>query len=272
MSLITISGGIGCGAEQIARLTAEAANFDLYDDRRLQQEAAKSGIKPEHLENLAEKAPGFFDVLRGRRPEVYLDLMESLIYEVSRSGRGVILGHGSQFLLRDFGCAFHVLIHASMPFRVKMLVDQEGLSSKAAEKMIEKSDHERRGFLRFAFRLDWSDPSLYDLIINTRKFGVEGAANLILDALKSQAIQECSLHALESMERMSLGKKVEAALLNEQFSLTQFHVEVPEKGVVQIYGYTTTEDNKKQMLEAAGRVPGVSGVIDEVGVLPPGAY
>lgn len=110
MSLITISGGKGCGANQVARLIAQAANVELYDDQRLQQEALKQGIQSEDLENLAEKAPGFFDVLRGRRPEAYLDLMESLIYEVSRSGRGVIVGHGSQFLLRDFGCAAPLLL------------------------------------------------------------------------------------------------------------------------------------------------------------------
>jgi cytidylate kinase len=272
MSLITISGGKGCGAVQVARLVSEAANLDLYDDRRLQQEAVKFGIHSEDLKNLGEKAPGFFDVLLGRRPEVYLDLMESLIYEVSRSGRGVIVGHGSQFLLRDFGCAFHVLIHASGSYRIKQMMDRQGLSRQAAEKMISKSDHERRGFLRFAFRLEWSDPSLYDLVINTEKFGVEGASNLIVDALKSSAIQECSLHALESMERMSLMKKVEAALLKQDFSLTQFHVEVPEKGVAKIYGYTNTAENKKQMLEISRKVPGVSEIIEEIGVLPPGAY
>jgi CMP/dCMP kinase len=271
MSLVTISGGKGCGAEQVAELTAQATNRVLYDDRRLQQEALKLGFESEELKNLDERAPGFFDVLRGRRPEVYLDIMESLIYEVSRTGRGVILGHGSQFLLRDFGCALHVLIHASQPYRIKQMMDQQGLSRQAAEKIISKNDNERRGFLRFAFRLEFSDPSLYDLVINTEKFGVQGAANLIVDALKSQTIQECSLHALDSMERMSLMKKVEAALLKEHYMLTQFHVEVPEKGVAQIYGYTNTAESKKHMLETARQIPGVSKVMDEVGVLPPGA-
>ena len=272
MSLITISGGVGCGVEKIARLVAEAAKLDLYDDLRLQQEAVRMGIRSEDLKAFDQKVPGFFDVLRGRSPELYLDVMESVIYEVSRSGRGVIVGHGSPFLLRDFGCAFHVLIHASDPYRIRQIVDQHKVSSKAAEKMMGKTDHERRGFTRYAFHMDWNDPSLYDLVINTEKFGAQGAVNLILDALKSQAIQECSLSALESMERMSLIKKVETALLKGQFGFTQFHVEVPEKGTVQIYGYTSTADNKKRMLETAKKVAGVTKVIDEVGVLPPGGY
>lgn len=270
MALITISGGKGCGSERIAALVADAEKLDLYDDQRLQQEALKIGIQSEDLKGLDEKIPGFFDVLRGRRPELYLDLMESLIYEVSRSGRGLIIGHGSPFLLRDFGCAFHVLIHAPEAYRIQDIMKQQGLSAQAAEKMLSKSDSERRGFMRFAFNMEWNDPSLYDLVINTQKFGPEGAANLIGQALKSQAIQECSLNALESMEKMSLAKKVEAALLKEQFSITQFHVEVEEKGAVQLFGYTSTEDTKKRMLDTVKRVPGVSRVMDEVSVLPPG--
>lgn len=271
MALITISGGIGSGAESIAPVVAEAAKLDLYDDQRLQQEAGKMGIRSEELKNM-EKVPGFFDVLRGRSPELYLDVIESIIYEVSRSGRGVILGHGSPFLLRDFGCAFHVLIHAPETRRIQRIVEHRKLSSKAAEKMMNKSDHERRGFMRFAFHMDWNDPSLYDLVINTGKFGIQGAADLILNATRSPAIQECSFSALESMERMSLVKKVEAALLKEQFGFTQFHVEVPERGTVHVYGYTNTADNKRRMLETAKNVPGVSKIVDEVGVLPPGGY
>jgi osmotically-inducible protein OsmY len=49
-------------------------------------------------------------------------------------------------------------------------------------------------------------------------------------------------------------------------------VEVPEKGVAQIFGYAHTAESKKHMLETARQVPGVSKIMDEVGVLPPGAF
>jgi len=68
--------------------------------------------------------------------------------------------------------------------------------------MIAKSDSERRGFMRFAFKMDLDDMSLYDLVINP-KAGVEGAGRLILEALEVQAVKECSLTALETMERMA---------------------------------------------------------------------
>ena len=271
MSLVTISGGAGSGIEQIARLVAEDAGIELYDDRRLEEEGRRMGIHSEELKGLGEKPPSLLDSLR-YNPELYLDLLESVVYEVSRSGQGVIIGNGSQLLLKDFGCALHVLIHAPEAYRIRQLVDRQGLSERAAQKMIHKSDHERRGFMRFAFHMDSDDLSLYDLVLNTQKMGDTGAAKLILEALRSQAIQECSLTALDSMDRMSLAKRVQAALLSENYVFTQFHIEVHEKGVVQLTGVTTTEEDKRRMVESTRKVPGVSEVREEVSILRGGRY
>jgi len=272
MALITVSGGMGCGADKVARFVAEKAKLTLYDDQKLQMEAIKLGLRSQELKGFDEKVPGFFDSLRGFNPELYIDLMESVIYEVSRSGAGIILGHGSQLLLRDFGCALHVLIHTSEDSRIKQVMSNHGLSEKAAEKMISKSDSERRGFMRFAFKMDLDDMSLYDLVINPEKLGVEGAGQLILEALELQAVKECSLTALETMERMALLKKVQAALLKEHFGTAQFNVDVPEKGVVHLFGFAVNQEKKKQMIAAAKKVAGVSKVKDEIGILPPAGY
>ncbi|HAR46811.1 MAG TPA: hypothetical protein DCS42_09010 [Nitrospiraceae bacterium] len=44
------------------------------------------------------------------------------VTDVARRGHGVILGHGSQMLLRDFSSALHISIHASIDFRVQALL------------------------------------------------------------------------------------------------------------------------------------------------------
>src|SRR4030042_113442 len=256
MALITISGGMGCGADKVARVVSDKTKVMLYDDQKLQMEAIRLGLRSQELKGFDEKAPGFFDSLRGYNPELYIDLMESVIYEVSRSGNGFILGHGSQLLLRDFGCALHGLIHASEDYRIRQVMANHGLSEKAAEKMISKSDSERRGFMRFAFKMDLDDMSLYDLVINPEKLGVEGAGQLILQALQSQAVKECSLNALETMERMALLKKAQAALLKEHFGSSQFNVDVPEKGVVHLFGFALNEEKKNQMIAAVKKVAG----------------
>ena len=259
MSLITIMSGLGSSAITIAQLVSNELKLVLYDDQKLQQEAVNIGISLEEIKDFDQKAPGLFNRILSYKPQVYLNLMEALVYEVARRGQGIILGHGAQFLLRDFGCGLHVYIFSSESSRIQYLMDQQGMSMDAAEKIIHKSDSERRGFLQFAFHMDWNDPSLYDLIINQDKLGTESAAKLITDVAQSQQIKACSITALYTMERLSLLKKVEAAILKNKISSQGFHIDVPERGIVHITGSLNPLESESGLLEV---VKGVSGVLE----------
>jgi cytidylate kinase len=257
MPLITISRGIGCGGMIIAQQVSKGLNAELFDDLRLQQEAVKMGLRPEELKGLDEKAPGFFDLVLSKRPEIYLDYMEALIYEVAKSGTGVIIGHGSQMLLRDFECALHVYIHAGESMRIRNLTSQMGVSEEVARKLISKKDHEQKGFFRYAFHKDWNDPALYDLIINTDQIGLDLAAKVIMEVAGSDQIKECSLTAIEAMEKEGLKKKIQAALLKEDIDLLWLNIEIPGKGLVNITGVVQSIQERDRIPEILTGVPGV---------------
>jgi cytidylate kinase len=271
MPLVTISGGIGTGVEKIAQLVASREGMEFYDDRRLHEEAVKMGIRAKDLKGVDEKAPGFFDSLRVN-PELYLDILESVVYSVSKTGQGIIIGHGSQVLLRDFGCALHILVHAPERFRIQQLLESRRSSDGGEEwarKLISRSDDEKRGFLRFAYHMDWDDLSLYDLVVNPAKLGIDGSAEVVLNALRPQVIHECTLEALDAIERMTLQKTVQAAMARaglQYYSLS--HVEVPEKGKVVISGLATSDDEKANILKTVKGAPGVMSVKDEISVQP----
>jgi cytidylate kinase len=276
MSLITISESIGCGGKAIASLVAGELKLELYDDPRLEEEAIQLGIKPKDAKGLDEKAPGLFSRIFSDKPQVYLDLLQGVVYEVAKRGHGIILGHGSQILLRDFGCALHVRIYGSESSRIEYLMKGRGLSREATEKLIHKTDNEQRGFLQFAFHMNWNDPCLYDLVINRDKLSADLATKLIIEAARSQEIEDCSKTALESMERLSLSRRVDAAILESNlgrdvFSRDMFHIEVPEKGVVHITGATHMQGAEERLLKVVKSVPGVTEVRSEVVIMPPGA-
>lgn len=276
MSLITISEGIGCGGLAIGQGVADELKIEFYDDRRLEQEAIGLGFRPEDLKGLDEKAPGLFSRILSHKPQVYLDLLQAVLYEVAKRGQGVIVGHGSQVLLRDFGCALHVWVYASESFRIEYLVRERGLTQASVERLMRKTDDERRGFLQFAFHRDWDDPSLYDLVINREKLGEELASWLIVGAARSQEIRECSLMALDSIERLSLARRVEAAVLEGEVHRDVIHpeilhIEVPEKGVVHITGFANTPEARERMIKVARGVPGVTDVKSEVELIPGGS-
>ena len=268
MSLITISRGIGCGGLIIARLVAEALKVELFDDKRLQEEALRLGIRSGDLVSLDEKKPGLFDRILNRRPEMYLDFMEAVVYGVAKAGSGVILGHGSQMLLRDFGCALHVHIHANEASRVRNLIDQKGLSSVAATKLIRQSDARQRGFFQYAFQKDWKDTGLYDLIINTEQIGIDGAAKLITEAARSETMQACSLTAVTAMERLSLKKKIEGFLMENDIDINTLLIEVPEAGVARIAGVVHSAEEKERVNTVLKSIPGLTELQGSVGIMP----
>jgi hypothetical protein len=148
-------------------------------------------------------------------------------------------------------------------------MDQQGLSREAAEKMVHKSDHKRKGFMKFAFHRDWDDPSLYDLIINRDKLSPELASSLIIGTAQSQEIRECSLMALAIMERRSLEKRIEATLLRNNINIADIHVEVPVKGIAHITGWTDTQKDKDRVFRVVQGVRGVTDVKSEISVVPP---
>jgi len=271
MSLITITRGIGTGGAAVARQVAEALDIPLYDDDRLQQEALRMGIRSGDLKSMNEKAPGLFDRVLSSRPGIYVEFMEAVVLEAARTGKGVILGHGSQILLRDFGCALHVLVLADTATRVERLSSQRGIRREVAEKLIQKSDSQQRGFFRFAFHRNLADPSLYDLVVNTEKMGLDLSARLIVEAARSDQVSTCGLSALLAMERLSRVKSIEAILQKQNLNLNMVHIEVEDNGNARVSGAVPNKEDRRRLIAAMKEVPKDLHVEVDVVAMPTGA-
>jgi cytidylate kinase len=263
MSLITVTTSIGCGATAVSRKVADDLKIDLYDDKRLQQEALSMGYSSEDLKGFDEKAPGLFDRLLRRRPEIYHDLMAAVIYEVAHRGEGIIIGHGATYFLKDFSCALHLRMHTSEQFRIRRLMEQLKISRETALHMIKNRDNELKTFLDFLFQIDWNDFSLYDLAINVDKLGIDTAAEMIVELAQAENIKECSLTALESMEKLSLLKKVEAAVMKDNINPQELKIDVPQPGVVKLTGLINPMRTAAGVTELIESVAGVKKVICE---------
>lgn len=264
MSLVTITSGIGCGDKKIGRIIADELKWNLYDDERIQAEAQKTGLSSEHAKGLNEKAPALLTRLLKLRPHSYQELMEAVVYKVAQEDNAIILGHGAPFLLQDFNCAFHIRIEASLSSRIETLVKEQGLNPKTAEKIIRKSDSDRKGFMQFAFNMNWSYSTLYDIVINRDKLGDEGVAELILVIMQSGAMNSCTFADLDSMKCLSLAKKVETVLMNVALNPKNFSVEVPAFGVVHITGIINALESKDRILNAIKAIPEVKAVTSDL--------
>jgi len=266
MPLITISGYMGCGVPEIAHNVATGLNLEIYDDQELLELAPKVGILSEDLEAL--RNPGFFSRLFRNSPQVYMDYMDAIIYEISRRGEGVIIGHGSHILLQDFGCALHVRINAPEAARLEIIRKQGELDVDAARKLLQKTDNKQRKFSRLAFDMDLDDPDLYDLILNSAKIGYETIAKLVMDTARAEEMNACSLTALEAMERLSILRRIQGTLLNNDLDDSMLTINIVEGGIVELSGLSNDSESMNRIIETIKNVQGVQKVHSELVISP----
>ncbi len=244
MYFVTISEMLGTGGYVIAKEVAKKIGYPFYAKEELYKEADAMGYLAD-VAKLELKSPHLLEKYFSDKPRIYLDRFQSVIYEVAKKGNALFFGKGSQLLLHSFDCALHVLITGSYEKRVQRMVEQMKVDQSVAEKIVSTSDHDKAGFLKYAFNQDWLDPHLYDLTVNTDKLSIDSAIKIIGEAAQTEEIKSCAPEAVSMLGKLSLQRKIESALLEAgAMSLRTFFI-VEDLETVRLYGVVHTEEEKE---------------------------
>jgi cytidylate kinase len=269
MHFVSFSRTLGSGGTEVARLVAEKMGYKFADTDEIDRAARLKGFV-QSVEELDGKPPSFFERYFSDRPEINLERLNAVIYEMAKQGDTLFVGRGGQVLLRAFECALHVRITASVETRVRNLVER-GYHETAAIKAMERSDHERGSFIRFAFGVDWGDTTLYDVVLNMDKVSVNLAVETILTMARSSDMKSCSSEALQSLKNMALENKARAAIIEAGLSsgkLTTVFVSVSGTGRVQLTGVTKDEEIKERAGRILENLEGVDSIDNQITVIP----
>lgn len=260
MVLITITSGIGCGDSSIAGQVSQRLGIPLFDNNRLHEKAREMGLDAQDIDVVDRRAPGFWSRLLDLKPKVYAEFLEAVVLEAASGGEGVFLGHGAAFLLQDFDCAFQVKIYSKPSERIQRIMKEKGLTYEEAKSAMERADTVQKGFIQYAFNRNLDDPSLFDIIINGDKIGEEAVVDIIVQSANAPGVHACSLKTLEFLDRLSLKRRVKAVIQQTSLKPESFSVEVPDPGVVQVFGEINPLESKDRILDAIRAVPGVLSV------------
>jgi cytidylate kinase len=244
MYFITISEMFGTQGEKIARQVAKKLSYTFYGEEELFKAADEMGFLDD-VKKLNEKGPPLLEKFFSERPKIYLNRLQSIIFELAKKGDAVFFGRGSQLLLHSFDCAFHVFLTGSQEKRIQRVLEEKHVSREVAEQMIHRSDHDKRGFLRFAFDEDWLNPQLYDLLLNTDKLSFDSAVRIVVDAAKSDEIKACGRDSVRLLGKLSLQRKVESALLEANVMSPHLFVTVETPNTVRLYGMVNSQEEKE---------------------------
>jgi len=205
MSLVTIRGPLGSGAPEIGREVAQRLHADYVDREIIAAVAAR--LHRQEQDVLAKEMPP--SSLLGRISEAlehsygfdvgfegaylpswqiplndtrYFQVLETVVKELARGKSIVIRGRGSQFILKDFPGALHILTVAPFKVRLKRVMENFQLNQEDAKREIDRFDKSSREFIKRYFKAEWEDPVHYDIVINTERLSFQAAASLIINA------------------------------------------------------------------------------------------
>lgn len=188
MDVITISRQLGSLGFQVGSTVAERLNYRLVWRDLINQAAILAGAP--------EVALAVFDEfnLLGIEPSAqqykdYIRVVNKVVQEMADEGSVVIIGRAGQVLLRDDPRVLHVRIIAPLAVRVTRVAASREVTDEAAAAQIHASDRTRRNYLRRFYHVDWEDPALYDMVINTGQLSVISAAESICQVAQLQPIK-----------------------------------------------------------------------------------
>jgi cytidylate kinase len=198
--VITITRQYASGGSEVARLVAAQLQWEVIDNEFVDQVARRAGVPPDEVAQRDERAPGLLErlarTLADASPELFVapggvppvaqdeaaivQLTERVIAEAAAHGRIVLVGRGAQAVLAQRPDALHVYVVASRPWRVRLATERLGVKPTEADKVVEETDRQRDQYVKTYYRRHRQDFTNYDLIVNTERLGVEGAAGLVV--------------------------------------------------------------------------------------------
>lgn len=223
MAVITISRQYGSGGDEIAAWLSERLQYPLFDKTLIDQTAAQAGLSQREIQDFSEenhKITTFLDRLLNRvsvstyvrsweYPEMLetpidepldestmLDLVQKAVHSACENGNIIIVGRGSQAILKDETGVIRVRVIAPMEDRIQWVKEKiKGSTQKyqadletrrEAQDLITNRDLTSADYIRRYYGEDWNNPLLYTLVLNTGFLTIEQAGQLIVNLVKEE--------------------------------------------------------------------------------------
>lgn len=198
MPVITISSSFGSAGSVVARRVADRLGWKLLN-RAITVEVASHLSVPLELaeahderaetgwhrllENFAKFSGGIPDAsvpLDVTSDEVRLKVGTEQVLRNAAAGNVVVVGRAAAIVLRDRDDALHVRLDGARQARIKQGAAALGLRLSEAEAKLDQTDRARAAYVKELYGLDWRDPALYHMVIDSTTVSLEACTDVIV--------------------------------------------------------------------------------------------
>jgi cytidylate kinase len=202
VAIITVSRLYGSGGSEVAALTAKSLGWSLLDNAVVDAVAARMGLSVAEVRDREERVPSLVErltsamamgsqewaapIAAAKRPtdEQLIEVTRHVIEEAIATGPVVVVGRGAQAMLAERQDALHVFCYAPRKALIARTMKREGVGVEEATRLVDNTNKERDQWVRLHWERDRKAHENYDLSVNTDRLGIEGSAQLIVDAAR----------------------------------------------------------------------------------------
>ena len=196
--VITISRQFGTGGHEIGAGLAQRLGVKLLDKQILNEVASKFGMVEEAMERIEARNPLWRDdftqfyrqymagaeyngLEHDQTSHQLFEAQAAAIRKIAQEESCVIVGRCGFYIFRDHPNAVKIFIHADDDCRKQRIARRYNLSESDAAAMIVDNDYSRELYTKTFTGLDWTDARNYDISLNVRRFGINGAVDFLMN-------------------------------------------------------------------------------------------
>ena len=195
--IITIARMYGSGGNAVGEAVARRLGCPCYNRQIIDQTARQMGystdfvaeteqnISTGRLWELIFADSGIPASMNPSKEDAIYVNQSRTIRELAHNGPCVIIGRLGNWILRDNPHVLRVFIMSGREFAIRQVVDKLHIPADEAARKIERVNTGRANHYWHYTGKQWTDVAGYDLIINTERTGIDGAVDMILQAVKN---------------------------------------------------------------------------------------
>jgi cytidylate kinase len=258
MSIITISHEAFGDGRAVAERVAVILGYPCMSREVLVKASQRYGIAETKLVEVLEEKPHSWWKQWLESRGIYRIVLQAALCELAQDGNIVYHGRAGQEFFPGIRHVFNVFVDTPRESRIRQVVVRKGLVGEDAKKYLENLDRIRARRMRELFKVDWRDPTRYDLVLNTAKITVETAAQLITEVSQREEYRQTA-KSMQAMRDLTITARVEAMLIASRLEISNLEV-ATLAGEVHVGGVILAESIENLAADRIRKIPGVNRV------------
>ena len=263
MPVIALTQGMGSLAQDIAEQLANELQLTTLRHEVVERVADKMHVSKSLISRLRSGKAGTLERLTADRGAMAIYSAEEVLEAAARGGV-VLRGWGATALLRPVPHVPCIRILRPFAQRVQWLMAELDTDDvDAAEAEIKRSDEANAARMHDQFGVNWGDPVLFDLVLNTDRLSVDTCVQQIKALLARPEFAETEA-SRALVKAMALQAGVRAALRAHELTRNVDVVIEGDRSRILLRGIVVSADERAAAEQVAAAVPGVASVDNQL--------